>query len=737
MPIEAPAGTIGRRRSPLFAPVLLTGIIFGCLLVIGVLQSLGVFAEDVVHGINAGGLAIGGTAFIISAAITAFRGERRLRKAWRFLCGAGLSVYAANIWHTVTGVSGHLQLVPYGDLGFVIGGILAVIGMSSIPAVRQRGLEMMRIVLDGVVVTGSVLLTVAILALPTAIESGKNPFARLDAITLIAFDTIVAVVAGFLLIRGDRSDRPMLAMLALGFLCWSFTDLARWVLSMHEIEVFNSPVPLGWAAGYAALAMAATMPSRTPRPADPTPESQASPIADTVITFGLLLVAAGANAPSPPAVLSPWIGAVWLLLVAAVVIRQVILIADNEMLRRTLERRVHARTRELVSMTRQSELLLNSVGDGIYGVDSRGVVTFANPSAGKILGFSAEELIGRHAHDHFHAAGTQDDERPYRDCYIAEAIASGFTTRSEEDVYLAADGRKIPVEVTASPLHNGRTPGAVIVFRDITERLEVMRMKQEFVSVVSHELRTPLTAIRGSLGLLADPRLGDIPPQARRMINIALNSSERLGRLVNDILDIDRMESGSMPMDFNDQQAAGLVETAVNQLRPIAAESGVGLIIEPSNGAVYADADRIVQTLVNLIGNAIKFSPAGGVVRIGAAPCTQHAGPRDTRGMIVFQVADQGRGIPTDKLERVFERFEQVDSSDGREMGGSGLGLSISRSIVERHGGTIWAESPEAGGALFRFTLPEVQSQDEEKSEDAPEAERSGSDAPEADRATS
>lgn len=697
--------------------MLTTALICSGLLTLGILESVGVVGTTPTRWINAIGLLLGGVAFIVMAAVAAFRGPRRLRKAWSLLCGAGLSAMAANIWYAVTGSAGRLDLAPYGDLGFLFGGVFAVAGMSSIPAVRQRGLELLRIVLDGVVVAGSVLLTVAVLALPAVLRAGENPFARVDAISLVAIDTIVAVVGGFLLIRGDRSDRPMLAMLALGFVCWVGTDLARWVLAVHEIEVFDSPTPLGWVAGYVLIAFAAVMPNRTPRPTHPTPEDQASPVADTVITFGLLLVAAGANAPSPPAVLSPWIGALWLLLIAAVVVRQVMLITDNELLRRTLERRVHSRTRELVSITRQSELLLNSVGDGIYGVDSRGVVTFANPSAGKILGYPADDLIGRHAHDHFHGPRPDGTVEDYRDCYIAEAIASGFTTHAQEDVYLAADGRAVPVEVTASPLHSGTAPGAVVVFRDITQRREVDRMKREFVSVVSHELRTPLTAIRGSLGLLADPRLGELPPQARRMINIALNSSDRLGRLVNDILDIERMESGSMPMDFHDQQASELVDTAVNQLRPIAAESDVNLMIEPSDGEVYADADRIVQTLVNLIGNAIKFSPPGGTVRIGATRRqpggSDDGNGADTHGMIVFRVADRGRGIPADKLQQIFERFEQVDSSDGREMGGSGLGLAICRSIVERHGGSIWAESPPSGGAVFRFTLPEVRADDD------------------------
>jgi PAS domain S-box-containing protein len=419
-----------------------------------------------------------------------------------------------------------------------------------------------------------------------------------------------------------------------------------------------------------------------------------------VITFGMLLVAAAANAPSMPAALSPWMGVLWLLLVSTVVFRQLILIADNERLRRILERRVASRTRELASVTQQSELLLNSVGDGIYGVDAHGVITFVNPSAASTLGYRPADLIGQDAHQHFHPPGPEGAAEG-KACYIAEAIR-GRTTSNAEDTYLCADGRQIPVELTASPLDDDGTHGAVIVFRDITQRREVDRMKKEFVSVVSHELRTPLTAIRGSLGLLADDRLGALSAPAGRMIRIALDSTERLGRLVNDILDIERMESGSMPMDFRDHDAADLVETAVNQLRPIAAEAQVQVVARPTAGRVTADGDRIVQTLVNLIGNAIKFSPPGGAVRVWAT--------EDHGREIIFHVADQGRGIPAEKLERIFERFEQVDSSDGREMGGSGLGLAISRSIVERHGGRIWAASPPEGGALFRFTVPRANS---------------------------
>lgn len=658
--------------------------------------------------INNIGLVASGLAVIIMSALAARRAPARQRRAWQLLSISAVFVVLAVEWYVVCGTLRWDGISPLGDIGFLFAGLLAVWGMASFPAIRHRGRELLRMVLDGVVVGGSVLLTTAVLALAPALTVGENQFQRFDTIALMIIDVIVATVAGLLLIRGDRSDRPVQLMLALGFSTWAATDLARWVVTLHRHEFYLTPGPVGWMTGYALITFAAMLPGRIRTTEEPTRENQRSPIADTILTFGLLLVAAIAHAGSPPAVLTPWIGALWLLMVAAVVARQLLLITDNELLRRALERRVHSRTRELASMTRQSELLLNSVGDGIYGVDSHGVITFVNPSAARTLGYPAEELIGRHAHDQFHAPQPDGTPYDYRNCYIAEAITTGLTTSGEEDVYLGADGREIPVEVTSSPLHSETsTTGAVIVFRDITSRREVDRMKQEFVSVVSHELRTPLTAIRGSLGLLSGDRLGELSPQARRMISIALDSTERLGRLVNDILDIERMESGSMPMDFRDHEVAELVRTAVTQLRPMAAESGVRISIGALDGVVNADADRIVQTLVNLIGNAIKFSPAGGVVTVGAEPLPDPDADGE-QATVLFTVRDQGRGIPEDKLEQIFERFEQVDSSDGREMGGSGLGLSISRSIVERHGGRIWAESPPGRGAIFRFTLPRI-----------------------------
>jgi signal transduction histidine kinase len=232
---------------------------------------------------------------------------------------------------------------------------------------------------------------------------------------------------------------------------------------------------------------------------------------------------------------------------------------------------------------------------------------------------------------------------------------------------------------------------------DISRQREMERLKNEFTSVVSHELRTPLTSIRGSLGLMAGGALGEMPPQAQRMLDIAVRNTDRLIRLINDILDLERIESGEVALALRSCVAGDVVAEAVRGLEGMARDAGVRVEAAGSAIAVTADPDRLVQTLTNLIGNAIKFSAPGTRVR---------ASVEGADGEALFRVEDQGRGIPPDKLDSIFGAFEQVDASDSREQDGTGLGLAISRMIVERHGGRIWAESTLGAGSTFAFTIP-------------------------------
>jgi signal transduction histidine kinase len=237
----------------------------------------------------------------------------------------------------------------------------------------------------------------------------------------------------------------------------------------------------------------------------------------------------------------------------------------------------------------------------------------------------------------------------------------------------------------------------VLVFRDMKRRREVERIKTEFVSVVSHELRTPLTSIRGSLGLLSAGLVGDVGAKGQRMLEIAVVNTDRLIRLLNDVLDIQKLESGRMELRRARCEVPSLIEQSVDLMQPMAQQNNVTLRYEGVDEAVLADQDRILQCIANLLSNAIKFSPAGAEVLL-------RAGRNGTS--VLFEVKDRGRGIPAEKLDAIFEPFQQVDASDSRAHGGSGLGLTISRNIVAQHGGRMWAESVEGVGSTFCFTLP-------------------------------
>ena len=232
---------------------------------------------------------------------------------------------------------------------------------------------------------------------------------------------------------------------------------------------------------------------------------------------------------------------------------------------------------------------------------------------------------------------------------------------------------------------------------DVTEHRAVEKMKDEFVSIVSHELRTPLTSIRGSLGLLASGKLGDLTEKGRRMLEVAVTNTDRLVRLLNNILDLERMKTGKAEVFITDWTVGDVLQEACDIMQPNAERAGVQLKVTSDTTILEADRDRVVQILTNLLSNAIKFSPAGETVHLRATL-------EDSE--VIFEVEDSGRGIPRGKAESIFERFKQVDRSDARQKGGAGLGLAICRSIVEDHGGRIWVDSTPGKGSTFRFSLP-------------------------------
>ncbi len=352
----------------------------------------------------------------------------------------------------------------------------------------------------------------------------------------------------------------------------------------------------------------------------------------------------------------------------------------------------------LEQLSHQNELILNSVGEGLCCLDLQGRITFVNPAAAKLLRYRVEELLGQSIY--VILSHTRADGAPYplEESPIYASLRNAVVHQVINEVFWRKDVTSFPVEYVSTPIREkGEIVGAVIAFKDITERQIVERMKDEFISVVSHELRTPLTSIHGALGMLASGLLNAEPETGKRLLEIAVDSTERLVRLINDILDIERMESGKVQMVKQACNAADLMTLAIDVMQTMADKAGVTLSGSTVSTQLWVDPDRIIQLLTNLLSNAIKFSPQGTSVWLKAELC---------ENQILFQVKDQGRGIPADKLETIFERFQQVDASDSRNNDGTGLGLAICHSIVQQHGGRIWVESTLLEGSTFYFTLP-------------------------------
>jgi signal transduction histidine kinase len=217
------------------------------------------------------------------------------------------------------------------------------------------------------------------------------------------------------------------------------------------------------------------------------------------------------------------------------------------------------------------------------------------------------------------------------------------------------------------------------------------------IALVSHELRNPLTSIRGAIRLVA-ARMGNEEPKLKELVDVASRNSDRMLRLVNDLLDVERVSSGHVPLDRAPLAAFSVMNESRDVTAAGALEKDVAIEIEPTDATVDADLDRLVQVLSNLVGNAIKFSPEHGRIILTAS--------MDPDGLTTFAVRDHGRGVPIDARQRIFERFGQVDASDAKRHGGAGLGLAICKAIVELHGGRIWVESPPGDGSMFRFTIP-------------------------------
>ncbi len=316
-------------------------------------------------------------------------------------------------------------------------------------------------------------------------------------------------------------------------------------------------------------------------------------------------------------------------------------------------------------------------------------------TAERIFGWSSAQVLGKRP-DEWKFVVEEDAER------IGQVMSRFITGTETSNVTInrnyCQDRTIVNCEWYNSVLldENGQMESVFSLALDVTHRHQVEKMKNEFIAVVSHELRTPLTSIYGSLKLLDSGLLIQEPEKEKRLLEIAVDSTDRLMRLVNDILDIERIESGTVQMVKAVYEVSELMAKVVDAIEPLTDSAGIKLSVSDSGGNVWVDIDRMIQTFTNLIGNAIKFSPRGSTIWFTASK---------QAGQMLFQVRDRGRGIPPDKLATIFERFQQVDASDARSGEGTGLGLAICRSIIEQHGGHLWVESVLGEGSTFSCIL--------------------------------
>jgi PAS domain S-box-containing protein len=365
---------------------------------------------------------------------------------------------------------------------------------------------------------------------------------------------------------------------------------------------------------------------------------------------------------------------------------------------RTTRQRQEALARAQVLSARQQTLFDGAV-DGMLLLDEAGDIRKLNPSIRRMFGYGEDELLGRHNTFLMAEPPALDASRAWLS-RVGPADLQGAGQRVEF-TGRRKDGSIFETEVAISRVSDAGERRYVAAIRDISDYKRADAMKNEFVSTVSHELRTPLTSIGGSLGLLAGGAVGELNEKAARLVDIAHKNCERLVRLINDILDIEKISSGKMHFAEEEIELGQLIRRTVDANSAFATAQGVSLVTQPLDRRVevLGDADRIEQVLTNLVSNAIKHSPKGETVEVSL----QQSGAQAR-----IEVRDRGEGVPQEFRQRIFGKFAMADGSDNRTRGGTGLGLSIAREIAQHHGGTVSYADREGGGTVFWLELPAI-----------------------------
>lgn len=352
--------------------------------------------------------------------------------------------------------------------------------------------------------------------------------------------------------------------------------------------------------------------------------------------------------------------------------------------------------RQLKLEEERFRLLVENIKDyAIFMLDENGFITSWNRGAQAIKQYKAKEIIGKHF-SIFYTYDAVKNNHPQKELELA--IKNG---RYEEEGWRRKkDGSLFWANVIITPIYNDQDVliGFGKVTRDLSERKKIEELKNQFISVVSHELRTPLTSIRGALSLLKESEIVKSSEKDKTLLDIAHNNCERLTRLINDVLDIEKLKDGRMAFNFEYLNLKSLVEEAILLNAMYAEKYGVYLNAALLHDAdVYGDADRLMQVLTNLLSNAVKFSPPS---------CSVDITMTINKKYVTVAITDEGPGIPLNFKDKIFQRFSQADSSLGRKKDGTGLGLAISKAIIEQHHGVLNYRSSENKGATFYFRLP-------------------------------
>lgn len=381
-------------------------------------------------------------------------------------------------------------------------------------------------------------------------------------------------------------------------------------------------------------------------------------------------------------------GRIYGLLAATFVL--LVLLLDTTALYAQLVRLLGAEQQERLRVANRHRRLFETSLDLILVTDRRGQFIEVSPSSMAILGYRPDEMTGHTGTEFIYPDDLESTRNEMRQA------RHGRTTRNFDTRYVHKDGRVVTLSwngvwMESEQLH-------YFIGRDVTEAKRIERLKNEFVATVSHELRTPLTAIAGSLGLLTGIGAERLAGSAR-LLKLAHANSQRLLRLVNDILDIETIEGDRMPFNFQPVGIKPLVEEAIETNRVLADAFGVAVRLDQRavDMTIYTDANRLTQVVANLLSNAVKFSPRGQEVMVTITAS-------DDR--LCIAVRDRGPGIPKEFKDRIFEKFVQVDASDARRRGGTGLGLSIAKQIMIRLGGDLSHDAAQNGGTIFRIDLP-------------------------------